>query len=327
MHHQVCTYCAVQRTYFSVLMCACAAAPTAAFESLLIELRGIASQNVTISRQNEALSLQHAESLSSQSALLLRVEWLEKRLSDICPQHHDVSMSAGDMACGMSHAVNAEYGRHLHYGASHGFPQVPTSDLGFGVGGPVVRFPGSSPAPPSNLGCSAPAVCGDAVEWVCPACGSPLCDQRSFKTHIYKLCNSHKRRRPQCHMQQRNARHCAMVSSYPGEFDDKSSSFLSAFYDVVRSACSGGNSEHQAHVQIWDWLRMKLPSGVPLVPDRIVVPSVSTSRSSSDSRSPHASSQSSGSHPSPLIASAYLPPTSHFIPGEAPGSRDAYSAL
>ncbi len=311
-------------------MCACAAAPASMFD-ILTELRGIASLNVTISRQNEALSRRHEESLTCTSALLLRVESLEKRILDICSQRHDASVSEVHLACGISHPGNVGYGSHLHYGASHDFPQAPASDLGYGVGGPQVRFQGISPAPPSELVLSAPAVCGDAVEWVCPACGSPLCDQRSFKTHIYKLCNSHKRRRPQCRMQHRNARHRSMVSSYPGEFDDQSGSFLSAFYDVVRSACSGGNSEHQAHVLIWDWLRMKLPSGVPLVPDRNVDPTASahfsTSRSSSDSSSPHASSQSSGSDPSPLIACAYQPPTSYMNPGEAPGTHNDYAAL
>jgi hypothetical protein len=309
-------------------MFACAAAPESMMATILAELRAITTSNASISRQNEELSRRHAESTS---ALLLRVASLERFMSSALSQHCVTSMSEVDQAYTMSHADCAGDGRHLLLGASNGFPLAPASDVRNGDGSLHVRFPGISPAPPSEHVRSAPAVCGDAIEWACPACGSPLCDRASFKSHIYKLRNSGKRRRPQCRMQQRNLRHQSMVSSYPGEFDDQRDTFLSEFYDVVRSACSRSNSEQQAHVQVWNWLKQTLPSGVPLVPDRTADPYASTqfgtSRSASDSSSAPSSSQSSGSqHPSPHLAYAYQPPTSFHMVGEAPGSQSGFHA-
>ncbi len=134
---------------------------------------------------------------------------------------------------------------------------------------------------------------------------------------------SHLRRRPQCRLQQKIARHRSVVSRFPGAtFDIQKAAFLTQFYDVVRPSCSKSNDVQIAHSEVFDWLRDNLPPGIPLTPEMVTQAtdpaSHSTSQSSgsqSTGSAPCTSSQSAGNSETWLSQSSNPSPIQFWAPG------------
>ena len=280
-------------------MFACAECHEPFMASILSQLRGISAENAEFHRQQLELSRQHA--LTS-SALTQRVIYLENMIAQYAP---DMAAKAGVDQDARPTAIECD-------------PLASVYNFECdGVRGSHVRFQGVSPQPRASHMHTTASGHADH-EWKCPVCFKVLCNQESFKSHVYKLLNSSRRRRPVCRLQARIPHHRSNVASFPGSnFDAQKESFATEFYEVVRSSCTKSNDQTQAHKEVFDWLRVKFPEANPMATvtaNDYALSSSSQSRSSAQS----STSQSSGSEPPWSSHSNRNSPSEFFSFGDAP---------
>ena len=95
--------------------------------------------------------------------------------------------------------------------------------------------------------------------WRCPVCLQPLLHAESFKGHVRKLLPSNVSSRPKCRLSPLNEHHVALLRRFAGaNFEEKSVSFNTEFYNFVRNAVNSSYTDFQSLEMISSWIAAAL---------------------------------------------------------------------